>query len=105
MRDGLAGWTLILNQRGDKTVQARIERYDRLVYQSDVVPYETTPKAPTSLVLHYWADRLTVRLGSQVLFDQAPIRPIEGRDRIGVATWGPRLRIREVELRAPSRTR
>ena len=105
LRDGLSGWTLILRQGGDKTVQARIERYDRLVYQSDVVPYETTPKQPTSLVLHYWDDRLTVRLGSQVLFDQAPIRPIEGKTRIGVATWGPQVRLTEVELRAPSRTR
>jgi len=105
MRDGLSGWTLILSPRRDNTVQAQIERYDRLVYQSDVVPYETTPKKPTALVLHYWADRLTVRLGSQTLFDQAPIRPIDGKSRVGIATWGPQLRISEIELRAPSRTR
>lgn len=105
MRDGLSGWTLILSPRGNKQVQARIERYDRLVYQSQLAPYEHTPKKPTELVLHYWADRLTVRLGEQVLFDQAPIRPIEGRTRVGLATWGPQLRVAEIELRAPSRTR
>lgn len=105
MRDGLSGWTLILSPRGNKTVQARIERYDRLVYQSDVVAYEATPKEPTPLTLHYWADRLTVQLGAEVLFEQAPIRPIEGKTRVGLATWGPQLRVAEIELRAPSRTR
>lgn len=105
MRDGLSGWTLILSPRGNKKVQARIERYDRLVYQSDVVDYEATPKEPTPLTLHYWADRLTVQIGSKVLFDQAPIRPIEGKTRVGLATWGPQLRVAEIELRAPSRTR
>ncbi|MFN3242786.1 MAG: hypothetical protein ACE37K_14890 [Planctomycetota bacterium] len=105
MRDGLAGWTLILSPRGRDKVQARIERYDRLVYQSDVVAYESDPKKPTTLELHHWADRLTVRLGSQTLFDQAPIRRIDGRHRVGIATWGPQLRITEIELRAPSRTR
>jgi len=105
MRDGLSGWTLILSPRGRDKVQARIERYDRLVYQSDVVPYESDPKKPTQLELHHWADRLTVRLGSQVLFEQAPIRKIDGKHRVGIATWGPQLRITEIELRAPSRTR
>ena len=69
------------------------------------MPYESDPKKPTELVLHYWANRLTVRIGEQVLFDQAPIRKIEGSTRIGLATWGPQLRISEIELRAPSRTR
>jgi len=46
-----------------------------------------------------------VQLGSKVLFDQAPIRPIEGKTRVGLATWGPQLRVAEIELRAPSRTR
>ena len=105
MRDGLSGWTLILSPRGGGEVQARIERYDRLVYESDVVPFESVPKKPTPLTLQYWADRLTVQIGSQVLFDQAPIRPIAGKTRIGIATWGPELRVSELELRAPSRTR
>ena len=104
LRDGLSGWTLILNPRGDK-VQATIERYDRLVYQSDLVKYEVDDKEPTSLELLYYGKRLTVRLGTQVLFDQNSIRPIPGRNRIGIATWGPALRMTEIELRAPARTR
>lgn len=104
MRDGLSGWTLILAPRGDQ-VQATLERYDRLVYQSDPVTYEVDDKKPTTLELLYYGKRLTVRLGSQVLFDQNSIRPIPGMDRIGIATWGPQLRMTEIELRTPARTR
>ncbi|MCA8965044.1 MAG: hypothetical protein KDC48_09150 [Planctomycetes bacterium] len=104
LQDGLGGWTLILDPRGDK-VQGRIERYDRLVYESDALPYEVDDKKPTQLELLYYGGRLTVKLGAQVLFEQAPIRAIPGRERIGIATWGPQLRISEIELRAPARTR
>ncbi|MFT4841219.1 MAG: hypothetical protein ACI8UD_001115 [Planctomycetota bacterium] len=104
LRDGLSGWTLILNPRGDQ-VQATIERYDRLVYQSDLVKYEVDDKKPTKLELLYYGKRLTVRLGTQVLFDQNTIRAIPDMTRIGIATWGPKLRITEIELRAPARTR
>ena len=104
LRDGLAGWTLILDPRGEQ-VQATIERYDRLVYQSDLVPYEVDEKKPTQLELLYYGNRLTVRLGKQTLFAQTPIRKIPGMTRIGIATWGPQLRISELELRAPARTR
>ena len=44
-------------------------------------------------------------LGDQTLFDQLPIRAIPGRSRIGIATWGPDVRIAELELRGPGRTR
>ncbi|MFK7740704.1 MAG: hypothetical protein AB8H80_10305 [Planctomycetota bacterium] len=104
-RDALSGWTLILQPRGDKKVQARIERYDRLVYQSDVVDYDVDEKKPTQLELLYYGKRLAVRLGTQTLFDQAPIRAIPGFDRIGLATWGPQVRITAIELRTPARTR
>ena len=104
LRDALSGWTVILNPRGEM-VQATIERYDRLVYQSDPMPYEADDKKPTQVELLYYGDRLTVRIGTQTLIDQAPIRAIPGMDRIGLATWGPQLRITELELRAPSRTR
>ena len=104
LRDGLSGWTLILSPRGDK-VRATIERYDRLVYQSDAVKYEVDDKKPTQLELLYYGKRLTVRIGSQTLFDQSPIRAIPDQTNIGIATWGPRLRITEIELRAPARTR
>ncbi|MCB9879196.1 MAG: hypothetical protein H6835_16495 [Planctomycetes bacterium] len=104
LRDGLGGWTLLLVPHGEQ-VQARLERYDRQVYESDRVPYPSDPKKPTQLELLYWGKRLTVKLGDQVLFDQAPIRAIPGKERIGIATWGPEPRIVEIELRAPARTR
>ncbi len=104
LRDGLGGWTLILDPQGE-TVQARLERYDRLVYESDRVSWEVDDKKPTRLSLVYYHKRLSVRLGEALLFDQAPLRPIPGRDRIGIATWGPTLRISAIEGRTPSRTR
>lgn len=104
LRDGLGGWTLILDPQGQK-VQGRLERYDRLVYQSEAVPFVAVEKKPSVLELQYFGGRLSVRLGEQVLFDQAPLRAIPGRDRIGIATWGPELRITEIELRAPQHTR
>ena len=104
LRDALSGWTVIFNPRGDN-VQATTERYDRLVYQSDPMPYESDDKKPTQVKLLYYGDHLTVRVGTQTLIDQAPIRAIPDMHRIGLATWGPQLQITELELRAPSRTR
>ncbi|HEX6813354.1 MAG TPA: hypothetical protein VF384_17165 [Planctomycetota bacterium] len=103
-RDALSGWTLILEPAGDN-VRAHLERYDRRLYMSAPVPWKSDPKAPTELELHYFAHRLTVRLGGAVLFDQAPLQPIPGQHRIGLATWGEQVRIDSLELRAPGRTR
>jgi hypothetical protein len=103
-RDALSGWTLLFEPDGDK-VRAYAERYDRRIYMSDTVAYATDPKQPTALVVLVFAQRLTVKIGGQVLFDQAPIRVIPGRDRIGITTWGDTPRLREIELRAPARTR
>ncbi|MCR9248541.1 MAG: hypothetical protein NXI31_26235 [bacterium] len=103
-RDGLSGWTLILVPRRGR-VQARLERYDRLVYQSEPVEFVPDEKKPTRLELVHYGKRLTVRLGDALLFDQAPIRTIPSMERLGIATWGPDLRISAIELRAPGRTR
>lgn len=106
-RDALCGWTLLFEPRDD-TVRAHLERYDRRVYSSDVVPLPAPAKGdkdPLPLVVSLWAKRLSVRLGDAVLFDQAPIRPIAGRSRIGLSTWGDMPRIERIELRAPARTR
>lgn len=48
---------------------------------------------------------LVVRLGEHVLFDQAPLLPIPSKHRIGVAVWNDRMRIEEIELRGPVRTK
>ena len=103
-RDALSGWTLLLEPDGQQ-VRAHLERYDQRIYSSDPVPFATDGKKPVVLVLEYFARRFTARLGDQELFHQAPLRPIPGRHRIGIATWGPALRIEGIELRGPVRTR
>ncbi len=103
-RDALCGWTLILEPVGEK-VRAYLERYDERVFFSDLVPFAKDDKKPTRLELVYANKRLTVKLGEHVLFDQAPLLPIPGKSRLGIATWGEQLRVEELELRAPSRTR
>lgn len=116
-RDALGGWTLILEPAGRDRVRARLERYDRLVYSSEVAPFgdgdgdgdgrngKERRDGKARLELLYFDRRLVVRLGGRTLFDQASIRPIPGRHRIGLATWGEALRIAEIELRGPTRTR
>ena len=45
------------------------------------------------------------RFGDAVLLDRVPIRPISGRDRIGLATWGRDPRIRSLSLEVPKKRR
>lgn len=104
LRDALGGWTLLLEPAG-ATVRAHLERYDQAIYASDAVPFVNDGKKPVPLVVSLFARRLTVKLGAAVLFDQAPIRSIPGRTRIGFTTWGAQPRIERIELRAPARTR
>jgi hypothetical protein len=104
LRDALSGWTLILDPRDGK-VTASLERYDQRVFESPAVAFDAGSKKPIELVVTYFARRLSVTLGGEVLFDQAPLLPIPGRHRIGIATWGEDLRIEQFELRAPARTR
>jgi hypothetical protein len=99
-RDGLSGWTLILEPWGGK-VRASLERYDRLVLQS--LPTQPTGKHPEKLVVQLLAGQFSVTLGDARLIDGLPIRPIrlangEARDRIGFATWGAEPRIAAIEL-------
>jgi hypothetical protein len=103
-RDALSGWTLILEPWGDE-VRAHHERYDLRVYTAAPVPFASPAKKSTRLELTCFGKRLTVQLGEHVLFDQAPLLPIPGKHRIGIATWDEDLRIEEIELRGPARTR
>ncbi|MBX3463918.1 MAG: hypothetical protein KF830_12170 [Planctomycetes bacterium] len=104
LRDALAGWTLILEPAGDG-VRAFLERYDRRVHSTGTQALPREAKGPWPLVVTVYANRVSVRLAGVLLFDQAPIRPIPGRHRLGIATWGDKPRLREIELRAPARTR
>ncbi len=103
-RDALSGWTLILEPWGDK-LNAHLERYDLRVHTAEPMAWDFEPKKPVKLEMTYFGKRLSVRLGERVLFDQAPLLPIPGRTRIGIATWNDRLRIGEIELRGPVRTK
>ncbi|MCA8941308.1 MAG: hypothetical protein KDB80_02005, partial [Planctomycetes bacterium] len=103
-RDALSGWTLVLEpDHGRGEFRIRIERYDRLVYESDWVAVNR--EEPTPLDLLYERERLTIRYGELEVLSQIPIRPIPDRTRIGIAHWGDRTRITELELRTPRRTK
>jgi hypothetical protein len=103
-RDALCGWTLILDPEGDK-VRAFLERYDQRIFDSGPVPWRVDGKHANELELVWFGKRLTVRLGGELLFDQAPLLPIPGKVRIGLATWNAALQIAEIELRGPVRTK
>jgi hypothetical protein len=104
-RDALSGWTLILEPEGGDKVHAWLERYDQRIYDAGAKPWRMDPKKPTTLELQWFGKRLTVKAGDEVLFDQAPLSPIPGKNRIGLATWGEQVRIAEIELRGPGRTK
>lgn len=105
--DGLSGWTLVVHPDGDKKVAARLERYEDLHYQ---VPPQDLP-APAAdgpmlpLLLTFHDDRLTVTLGSLVLFKGVSLLPIPGRTRVGFCTWGPDTGVDAVELERPAPAR
>jgi hypothetical protein len=94
--DGLSGWNLILVPRGD-AVEARLERYDRLVYQSDPVPLPEATEVRT-LSLSYWDGWVSVTIDGTPLLDRVSIHPIPGRHRVGLATWGAQPKFQSIEL-------
>ena len=97
--DGLSGWNLILLPGRKGHVSARLERYDRLVYQCEPRSFDASDECV--LTLTYSDERATVTLNECVLFEKVPIRPIPGRHRIGFATWGAEPRIAWIELERP----
>ena len=98
--DGLSGWNLILIPHGKTQVSARLERYDRLVYQTEALPL---PESTTSRLLTATLSRETfsATLDSLTLFDAVPIHSIPNQHRIGIATWGPEPMIERVTLSRP----
>ena len=95
--DGLSGWNLILVPRGTNEVGARLERYDRLVYQCDPVDLpdlgEEEERVVTLIYLDGWC---SASIDGVMLLDRVSINPIEGRHRIGLATWGERPAFRSL---------
>jgi hypothetical protein len=96
-RDGLSGWTLILVPHGDQHVSARLERYDRLVYESERLALQAAAGQHV-LVLEYADRTLSVTLDELALFDSVPVIPIAGAHGIGLATWGAEPRIHSLEV-------
>ncbi|RLB58197.1 MAG: hypothetical protein DRI90_17020, partial [Deltaproteobacteria bacterium] len=100
-KDPLSGWTLILTRSGDG-VQARLERYGRLIQQSFRVPVPANRDKPLMLEMLLHRKRFSASFAGQPLFMQTPIRLIPGRNRIGIATWNESTRITRLSLRSTS---
>lgn len=97
-QDGLSGWNLILVPRGRGAVQARLERYDRLVYHSDPIELPEAPQDGRVLSLRYWDGWCTAEIDGQPLLERVSVHPIPGRQRIGLATWGRDPKLRSIEV-------
>lgn len=99
--DALSGWNLLLLPAGKDGILARLERYDRLVYQSDKIAWEASDKNRV-LSLRYWDGWCSAALDDVPLLDRVSIDPIPDRHRVGLTTWGPNTRVHALELwRAP----
>lgn len=96
-QDGLSGWTLILLPHRDSLVNARLERYDRLVYETERLKIENAAGLH-ELELELVGDRFSARLDELQLFERVPLRLIPDAHRMGIATWGPEPRLVSFEL-------
>ncbi|MFT5291750.1 MAG: hypothetical protein ACI82F_003835 [Planctomycetota bacterium] len=101
-KDGLSGWTLILVPVGSGHVSARLERYDRLVYETAALELGEG-EGPRELTFECLDDEVSVRLDALQIFDRVPILPIENRYRIGLATWGTQPGIAQFTISAAKR--
>ena len=99
-KDGLSGWNLIVLPHGRGQISARLERYDRLVYQTERLPL---PEAEESRLLtaSLANERFTASLDGLLLFDAVPVNSIPGHHRIGIATWGDDPAIERIDLSRP----
>jgi len=95
--DGLSGWNLILLPSGRDRVSARLERYDRLVYECDPVPLAEVEEQRV-LEVEYFEGWYSARLDGVSLFERVSIDPIPERHRIGLATWGESPAIVDLEV-------
>ncbi len=95
--DALSGWNLLLLPAGRDGVLARLERYDRLVYQSDKIPWEKGDKNRV-LSLRYWDGWCSAAIDDVPLLDRVSIDPIPERHSVGLTTWGPKTTIHSLEF-------
>lgn len=97
--DPLSGWSVMVVPAGDG-VRVRVERYDRLVYETAPEPVKMDA-GPVVLNVLYEESTLTLKLGETVLLNRTPIRPIPGASRIGLTTWDSNTRIAAMAIRVP----
>ena len=88
---------LLLLPRGASEVVARLERYDRLVLETDPIALGAV-EAERRIALELVDGFVSAWIDGAPVFERVPVAPIAGRDRIGIATWGPEPRIRSLEL-------
>ena len=100
--DALSGWSLIVVPHGDDRASLRLERYDRLVYQTE--PREL-PAGEGSLRLGYELvdGEVSVDLDGELWMDRVPVRSIPGATGVGLATWGTSPSILALEVLTPRR--
>ncbi|MFT7618225.1 MAG: hypothetical protein ACI97A_001866 [Planctomycetota bacterium] len=99
-KDGLGGLTLIIHPADGDKLRARLERYDRLVYASDLLKLPPLPKKGSrTLRVERLANKVSVHIDDVKIFDLVDIRPITKRDRLGFMTWSPDTRIKSIDLR------
>ncbi|MEE9392736.1 MAG: hypothetical protein V3W41_09545 [Planctomycetota bacterium] len=96
-RDGLSGWNLILHPAGPGKVAARLERYDRLVYEAPPFKLQNV-ESSHHLRLELRDGICNVQLDAQMVFHRVAIKAIPGRHRVGMATWGPGTAFRSIKL-------
>ncbi|MCB1280728.1 MAG: hypothetical protein KDB18_04330, partial [Salinibacterium sp.] len=84
---------------------ARLERYDRLVYQSAPQKLPAADDGLRELEVIWRQGQVTVRLHGKddtlTIFDRRTLDPIPGRHRLGLLTWGPDTAIARLELEEP----
>lgn len=95
--DALSGWNLLLLPAGKDGILARLERYDRLVYQSDKIVWEESGESRV-LSLRYWDGWCSALLDDVPLLDRVSIDAIPERHRIGLTTWGPTTTLQWLEF-------
>jgi transposase-like protein len=100
--DALSGWSLVVVPHGDDGASLRLERYDRLVYQTEP---RTLPTGGETLRLTYELvdGEVSVSFDDEPWMDRVPVRPIPGATGVGLATWGPSPSILSIEVLEPRR--
>lgn len=101
--DGLSGYNLIVQPWGAQRVKATLERYDQAEIETAPVQFPAQADRKSDVLeVELDGKRFSASFNGVPLFKRVPIRPIADKNRIGIATFGPELKIAAIELRAPA---